>query len=93
MDALRDNPAAGRLEMDEAGQIVFATYRRQAGNLIIDHVEAPNALRGAGAAGRFMQALVTHAATTGETIIPVCGYAAAWLRRHPSPSGRGLNNR
>jgi predicted GNAT family acetyltransferase len=82
MTVLRDNPAAGRLEMDEGGQIVFADYRRDGRRLIIDHVEAPVALRGTGAAGRFMEALAVRARENGETLLPLCGYAAAWLQRH-----------
>jgi hypothetical protein len=62
---------------------VFATYRRSGGRLIIDHVEAPPVLRGTGAAGRFMEGLAAEARSAGEKIVPVCGYAAAWLHRHP----------
>lgn len=80
-DALRDVQAAGRLEMDEAGLVVFARYRRRDGRLIIDHVEAPPALRGSGASGRFMERLARLARARGEKIVPICGYADAWLRR------------
>ena len=83
MTQLRDNAAAHRLEMEEGGQIVFADYRRAGGRLVIEHVEAPPALRGTGAAGRFMEALAAHARAEGEKIVPRCGYAAAWLQRHP----------
>jgi predicted GNAT family acetyltransferase len=83
MTGLRDNTAAQRLEMDEGGQIVFADYRRDGARLIIDHVEAPAALRGTGAAGRFMRALAAQARAEGSRIVPLCGYAAAWLRRSP----------
>jgi hypothetical protein len=83
MALLRDNAAVRRLEMEEGGHIVFADYRRAGGRLIIDHVEAPPVLRGTGAAGRFMEALAAEARASGEKIVPLCGYAAAWLRRHP----------
>ena len=83
MGGLIDNVAMRRFELEEAGQVVFATYRRQDGRLIIDHVEAPLALRGTGAAGRFMESLAARARAAGETITPLCGYAAAWLHRHP----------
>jgi predicted GNAT family acetyltransferase len=79
---LHDDRVAGRLEMEVEGQVVFADYRRQGSRLVIDHVEAPQALRGTGAAGRFMVALATYARASGETIIPICGYAVAWLQRH-----------
>jgi predicted GNAT family acetyltransferase len=77
---LRDDAAAGRLEMDEAGQTVFADYRLDGARLIIDHVEAPMALRGTGAAGRFMTCLARFARSKDLTIVPLCGYAAQWLR-------------
>jgi hypothetical protein len=85
MPELHDDAVRSRLEMVEAGQTVFADYRRQGDKLIIDHVEAPLALRGTGAAGRFMEALVAHARARGETLVPICPYAVAWLQRHPEP--------
>ena len=85
MAELRDNAAAHRFEMDEAGQTVFADYRRRDDQLIIDHVETPPALRGAGAAGRLMELIAQRARAEGRAIVPVCGYAAAWIARHPRP--------
>jgi predicted GNAT family acetyltransferase len=80
--SMRDDVAARRFELDEAGQIVFADYRREGDRLFIDHVETPLALRGQGAAGRLMEGIVQQARAEGRTIMPLCSYAAAWLRRH-----------
>jgi predicted GNAT family acetyltransferase len=84
MDAgpLIDNRSASRFEMGEPGQIVFADYRRSGETLFIDHVEAPVALRGTGAAGALMAAIVEQARAEKREIVPVCGYADAWLQRH-----------
>jgi predicted GNAT family acetyltransferase len=82
MTEVHDNPARHRFEMVEQGQTVFADYRRDGSRLIIDHVEAPISLRGTGAAGRFMEGLVAAARGEGSTIVPICSYAVAWLRRH-----------
>jgi predicted GNAT family acetyltransferase len=79
MSEVKDIPARRRLEMVEAGQIVFADYRREGERLIIDHVEAPVSLRGTGAAGRFMEGLVVEARRQGVKLVPLCGYAAASL--------------
>jgi len=87
MAGLNDNAAAGRLEMVEAGVTVFADYRRAPGQLIIDHVEAPEALRGTGAAGRLMAAIADLARRDGLQITPLCSYAAAWLKRRPDRGG------
>jgi predicted GNAT family acetyltransferase len=71
-----------RYEMDEQGQTSWADYRLQDGRLMIDHVESPEALRGSGAAGRLMAAVAADARARSLKIVPLCGYAAAWLRRN-----------
>ncbi len=78
-----DNVERRRFELAEQGQVAFADYRREAGRLLIPHVEAPMALRGGGTAGRLMEGVVAHARAEGVKIVPICSYAAAWLRRHP----------
>ena len=69
--------------MDEQGMTSWADYRLSGDRLFIDHVEAPPALRGTGASGRLMAALAADARDRGLKITPICGYAAAWLRRSP----------
>jgi uncharacterized protein len=81
LDKLHNNTAAGQYELDVEGEIVFARYRREGEVLTILWVEAPPALRGSGAAGRLMKLVAEEAAANGWRIVPVCGYAAAWLRR------------
>jgi predicted GNAT family acetyltransferase len=79
MPELRDD--GSRYMMDEQGMTSWADYRRSGERLYIDHVESPPALRGTGAAGRLMAALAADARDKGLKITPICGYAAAWLRR------------
>ena len=76
---LRDTGA--RYERDEQGLTSWADYRRVGERLYVDHVEAPAALQGTGASGRLMAALSGDARAKGLKITPICGYAAAWLRR------------
>lgn len=83
MTQLHDNTGAQQYELDVEGETVFARYRRDAGVLTILWVEAPAALRGSGAAGRLMKLVAAEARAQGWRIVPVCGYAAGWLRRSP----------
>jgi uncharacterized protein len=80
--ALIDDRERGRYELEERGRTVFALYRRDGTTLVIRHVEAPPALRGTGAAGRLMRAVMERARAEGLRVVPLCGYAAAWIRRH-----------
>jgi predicted GNAT family acetyltransferase len=79
MAELRDTGA--RYEMDEQGMTSWADYRREGERLYVDYVFAPPELRGTGASGRLMAALAADARDKGLRITPICGYAAAWLRR------------
>jgi len=79
----RDNRELGRFERVEGGQVILADYRRDGARLFIDHVETPPALRGAGAAARLMAEVAAFARREGLAIVPICSYAAAWMRRHP----------
>jgi predicted GNAT family acetyltransferase len=83
MTEVTDNPAAARYELIESGETVYADYRLENGRLHIDYVYAPDPLRGTGAAGRLMAGVVADARARNLKITPHCGYAAAWIRRHP----------
>jgi uncharacterized protein len=76
-----DNANEGRFELDLAGQIAFANYRRTADGILIFHVETPRALRGQGVAGRLMEHIVEAARAEGNEVIPFCSYASSWMRR------------
>ncbi len=79
-DQLIDNKNRSRFELDVDGETVFANYRKSDGVITIMWVEAPPALRGTGAAGRLMTLVCEYALREGVKIVPVCGYAAGWLR-------------
>ena len=78
-----DNTERRRFELVEQGLVAFADYRRDAGRLILPHVEAPPALRGTGAAGRLMSGVLEIARAEGLKVVPICPYAAVFIRRHP----------
>ena len=87
MTDFRDVVAEQRYEQgftDPEGQMrrVWADYSIQGNRRAILHVEADDALRGSGAAGRFMQSLADHARAEGHRLIPVYSYAVAWFKRH-----------
>lgn len=80
---VQDNAARHRYELTVGEHIAFANYRRRDDIIDILHVEAPEPMRGTGAAGQLMQGIVAAAQKENMKINPTCGYAASWLRRHP----------
>lgn len=80
--AVTDNRAMSRFELAVGGQTVYADYRRNGPTLVISYVEAPPSLRGTGAAGRLMEGVMEAARAEGLKILPLCGYAALWMRRN-----------
>jgi predicted GNAT family acetyltransferase len=78
-----NNTARHRFELVEEGLTAFAEYSLRGSQVVIPHVESPMALRGKGTASRLMHAVAEHARSEHVTIMPLCGYARAWFRRHP----------
>jgi len=72
-----------RFEQEENGRLVHASYRLTDGGYALVHIEADEALRGTGAADRFMRALVEYAREHGLRFTARCPYARVWFGRHP----------
>ncbi|HEX4096011.1 MAG TPA: GNAT family N-acetyltransferase [Caulobacteraceae bacterium] len=83
MNQVIDNPERSRFELEEQGLVAFADYRLHGDRVVIPHVEAPPALRGTGTAGRLMTGALDLIRERGLKVVPVCPYAAAFIRRHP----------
>ncbi len=79
---MKNNQLQSRFELNVDNNIVFATYRREKNILYIDYVEAPPELRGKGAAGKLMEEIAQLALKEKLKIVPICSYAALWLRRN-----------
>ena len=83
MNTVIDNAAGSRFELMEQGKLAFANYRLLDGVLVIPYVEAHPDLRGTGTAGRLMEGVMKSARERGLKVRPICGYAVAWMQRHP----------
>lgn len=83
MSNVIDNSARDRFELTEDGAMAVADYRLNGQTMYIEYVESPPALRGKGTAGRLMEGVMDSARKRNLKVIPICGYAAAWIRRHP----------
>ncbi|MEM1096578.1 MAG: GNAT family N-acetyltransferase [Bacteroidota bacterium] len=77
------NTAKRRFEADIDGQLAFAEYiLTKDGRLVITHTEVPPALEGQGIASHVIKAALDHARAANLQVMPLCPFAAAYIRRH-----------
>ena len=58
-------------------------YIQDGKNFVITHVGVHPELRGQGVAGRIVEVSLAYAKENSLRVIPMCSYAAAFIRRHP----------
>jgi len=52
-------------------------------SLLIKHTEVLSAFEGRGIGGKLVKNMLVAARTQGRSVIPICPYAAAYIKRHP----------
>ena len=73
-----------RFELRRDGELVsYAPYRLQGAAAVVPHVETLSQYRGNGFADRLMGGMIEILRETGRTIVPICSFAATYLRDHP----------
>src|SRR5512134_858566 len=77
------NPANDRFEVWIDGKLSKLDYIREAKNFVIAHVGVYPEHRGQGVAGKIVEAALQYARENGLRVIPMCSYAAAYIRRNP----------
>jgi uncharacterized protein len=81
--AVRDNPAAQRLEVPTAFGAAYAEYRLAPGAITFTHTRVPEALRGKGIGRRLIDAGLAMARERALKVTPVCPFFKAYMRAHP----------
>ena len=81
---VRDNPDRRRYELVIDDEIVsIADYRLDGDSVVVPHVETNPAHRGQGNADRLMAGMLDDLRSGGRTIVPLCPFAADYIRQHP----------
>ena len=82
-NAVRDNSARNRYELELDGGIAFLTYSRSAGVVTLLHAEVPPALEGRGYGSKLVRGTLELVRREGGKVIPRCPFVAAVIRGHP----------
>jgi uncharacterized protein len=79
-----DNASLQRFELPLAGgELARIDYRRTGAVLWLDHAEVPSAFEGRGVGSRLVRGALELVRERRERVVPVCGFVATWMRRHP----------
>ena len=65
------------------GHLSKLDYIQDANNFVITHVGVYPEHRGQGVAGKIVEAGLQYARENSLRVIPMCSYAAAYIRRNP----------
>jgi predicted GNAT family acetyltransferase len=65
------------------GQLSKLDYIQDAKNFVITHVGVYPEHRGQGVAAKIVEAALHYARESSLRVIPMCSYAAAYIRRNP----------
>jgi hypothetical protein len=77
------NEAEHTFEVWIDGYLSKLEYIRDGKNFVITHVGVYPEFRGQGVAGKIVQAGLEYARQNSLRVIPMCAYAAAYIRRNP----------
>ena len=77
------NEPEQRFETWVDGYLSKLDYIQDGKNFVITHVGVSPELRGQGIAGRIVQVGLEYAKERSLRVVPMCSYAAAYIRRHP----------
>ena len=77
------NEAEKRFEVWIDGHLSKLDYILDGKNFVITHVGVHPALRGQGVAGKITQVSLEYAKGHNLRVIPMCSYAASYIRRNP----------
>ena len=81
------NPGENRFETTIDGRFSKLDYIQNGRNFVITHVGVHPDLRGHGVAGKIVEAGLAYARENSFRVVPMCSYAAAYIRRHPEHAG------
>ncbi len=77
------NPAKQRFEVWIDGHLSKLDYIQEGKNFVITHVGVYPEHRGRGVAAKIVDAGLQYVRENSLRVIPMCSYAAAYIRRNP----------
>ena len=81
---LFDNKDQNQYEFHFKESIAKIDYRLKPGKIYLTHTEVPKELGGLGIGSALVKAVLDDIEKQGLTLVPLCPFVAAYLKKHPA---------
>jgi predicted GNAT family acetyltransferase len=92
MPNVLDNREAKQFEITIDGHTAVLRYERTPTALVLIHTEVPPELRGRHLADQLAKAGIDAAHAEKLTLMVICPFVRAYLRKHPDPTAQFVDN-
>ncbi len=82
-DAVRDNPAQSRFELNADGGTAAAYYQLSREVITFTHTEVPRALEGRGIGSQLARGALEAVRARGLKVVAECPFIRGYIERHP----------
>lgn len=82
-DAVQNNPAKHRYELEVEGHIAASYYQLSGDVITFTHTEVPKELEGKGIGSRLVKGALDQVRATGLKIVPQCPFVKGYIGKHP----------
>ncbi len=76
------NPERNRFEAQLGAQLAVVEYIDRGEKIVFTHTEVPPGHEGKGIGSQLARHVLDYAREQGKTVMPLCPYIAAYIRRH-----------
>jgi uncharacterized protein len=80
---IENNESLSRWEARVGEYVAFSNYRLNGDTIHFIKTRVPPELEGQGIAGRLIRTALDDARARHLTVVPICRFAAGYIRRHP----------
>lgn len=81
-NAVRDNAAHSRFELDVDGHIAFSEYARDGDTIVFKHTEVPEQLAGRGVGSQLVCGALDLVRADGRKVVARCPFVAGYIGKH-----------
>ncbi len=81
--AVTHNESESRFEIDIEGETAVLNYYLDGERISFTHTEVPQQFEGRGYGAQLARAGLDYARESGFSVVPACGFIAAFIRRNP----------